>query len=97
MEQIEDALSGLKVIDFDENCIRLSLRTYLPKLEELSCQIEDAGQPSEINHELMIVLVSGTMELKDVEVAYILFINMLKQDEQKIGCLGTVNRGTIDT
>ncbi|XP_065862758.1 uncharacterized protein [Euphorbia lathyris] len=70
VEQIEDTLSGLKVIDFDGNCIRLSLRTYLPKLEDLSCQqkIEDAGQPSEINHELLIELVSGTMELKDVEM-----------------------------
>ncbi|WCJ33165.1 hypothetical protein M5689_014541 [Euphorbia peplus] len=70
VEQIEDALSGLKVIEFDGNCIRLSIQTYLPNLEEVSCQqkIEDAGQPSEINHELLIELISGTMELQDVEI-----------------------------
>ncbi|XP_021658921.2 uncharacterized protein LOC110648868 isoform X2 [Hevea brasiliensis] len=69
-EQIEDTLSGLKVIDFDGICIQLSLRTYLPKLEDLLCQqkIENAAEPSEVNHELLIEVVNGTMELKNAEI-----------------------------
>jgi len=71
IEQIEDALTGLKVIVFTENCIRLSLRTYIPKLEGLLYQhtIEDIIEPSEINHELLIEVREGTMELKSVEVS----------------------------
>ncbi|KAJ9153991.1 hypothetical protein P3X46_027372 [Hevea brasiliensis] len=70
VEQIEDTLSGLKVIEFDGICIRLSLRTYLPKLEDLLCQqkIEGAAEPSEVNHELLIEVVNGTMELKNAEI-----------------------------
>ena len=33
VEQIEDAFTGLKVLAFDENCIRLSLKTYMPTFE----------------------------------------------------------------
>ncbi|KAG8636902.1 uncharacterized protein LOC110601451 isoform X2 [Manihot esculenta] len=70
VEQIEDALSGLKVIEFDGVYIRLSLRTYLPKLEDLLCpqKIEDAAEPSEVNHELLIEVVNGSMELKNAEI-----------------------------
>ncbi|KAF2288907.1 hypothetical protein GH714_022723 [Hevea brasiliensis] len=70
VEQIDDTLSGLKVIEFDGICIRLSLRTYLPKLEDLLCQqkIEGAAEPSEVNHELLIEVVNGTMELKNAEI-----------------------------
>ncbi|EEF44176.1 conserved hypothetical protein [Ricinus communis] len=70
VEQIEEALSGLKVIEFDGSCIRLSLRTYLPKLDDVMCQhkTEDTAEPSEVNHELLIEVVSGTMELKNVEI-----------------------------
>lgn len=70
VEQIEDALSGLKVIEFDGVYIRLSLRTYLPKLEDLLSpqKIEDAAEPSEVNHELLIEVVNGSMELKNAEV-----------------------------
>lgn len=71
IEQIEDALTGLKVIAFTENCIRLSLRTYIPKLEGLLHQhtIEDISEASEVNHELLIEVREGTMELKSVEVS----------------------------
>ncbi|XP_007034267.2 PREDICTED: uncharacterized protein LOC18602676 isoform X1 [Theobroma cacao] len=70
LEQIEDALTGLKVIGFDGNCIRLSLQTYIPKLEGLLCQktIEDISEPSEMNHELLVEIVDGTMEIKNVEM-----------------------------
>ncbi|KAE8076290.1 hypothetical protein FH972_014952 [Carpinus fangiana] len=70
VEQIEDALTGLKVIAFTENCIRLSLRTYIPKLEGLLYQhtTEDIIEPSEMNHELLIEVREGTMELKSVEI-----------------------------
>ncbi|XP_061991849.1 uncharacterized protein LOC133709914 [Rosa rugosa] len=65
-EQFEDAFSGLKVISFEENCIRLSLRTYIPKSKGLSQQIiEDT---TSVNHELLIELMEGTMDLRNVEI-----------------------------
>ena len=69
-EQIEDLLTGLKVIEVDGNCFRLSLQTYIPKLEGLLFQqrMEDVNEPSEVNHELLIEIVNGSMELKNVEV-----------------------------
>ncbi|XP_041001770.1 uncharacterized protein LOC121247500 isoform X2 [Juglans microcarpa x Juglans regia] len=68
-EQIEDLMTCLKVIAFTENCIRISLRTYIPKLEGLYQQkIEDCIEPSEVNHELLVEVMEGTMELKSVEI-----------------------------
>ncbi|XVE81283.1 hypothetical protein DITRI_Ditri15bG0051500 [Diplodiscus trichospermus] len=70
VEQIEEALTGLKVIGFDGNCIRLSLQTFIPKVEGLLCQnmIEDIAEPSEMNHELLVEIMDGTMEVKNVEM-----------------------------
>lgn len=79
VEQIEDSLTGLKVIDFDGKCFRLSMQTYIPTLEESSFQhkIEDVIEPSEVNHELLIEVIDGTMEIKNVEVWHALcFPNM---------------------
>ncbi|KAM2623912.1 hypothetical protein TB1_030936 [Malus domestica] len=69
-EKIEDEFTGLKVISFGENCIRLSLRTYIPKLEELVPQqnIADATEPSHVNHELLIELLEGTLDLRNAEI-----------------------------
>ncbi|KAK6266048.1 hypothetical protein QUC31_016885 [Theobroma cacao] len=80
LEQIEDALTGLKVIGFDGNCIRLSLQTYIPKLEGLLCQktIEDISEPSEMNHELLVEIVDGTMEIKNVEVWLIVYCEKIE-------------------
>ncbi|CAJ1848913.1 unnamed protein product [Sphenostylis stenocarpa] len=69
VEQIEDALTGLKVLAFDENCIRLSLQTYMPTFEGISYQLrveEDTIDASELNHELLIEVFEGTMKLKNV-------------------------------
>ncbi|KAK8677067.1 hypothetical protein V6N13_142623 [Hibiscus sabdariffa] len=71
LEQIEDALTGLKVIGFDGNCIRLSLQTYIPKVEGALWQtmIEDIDEPSEMNHELLLeIMDDGTMEIKNIEM-----------------------------
>lgn len=72
VEQIEDSLTGLKVIDFDGKCFRLSMQTYIPKLEESLFQhkIEDVIEPSDVNHELLIEVIDGTMEIKNVEVSH---------------------------
>ncbi|MED6196893.1 hypothetical protein PIB30_051596 [Stylosanthes scabra] len=68
--QIEDALTGLKVLAFEDNCLRLSLRTYMPKLEGLSClsRVQDTIDVSELNHELLIEVYEGTLKLKNVQV-----------------------------
>ncbi|XP_050372242.1 uncharacterized protein LOC126790140 [Argentina anserina] len=65
-EQFEDAFSGLKVISFEDNCIRLSLRTYIPKSRGLSQQRNE--DYTSVNHELLIELVEGTMDLRKVEI-----------------------------
>ncbi|WMV48314.1 hypothetical protein MTR67_041699 [Solanum verrucosum] len=68
IEKIEDAFSGLKIVEFEGNRIRLSLRTFIPNLENLlHNQTIDVAEPPEQNHELLIELMDGTMELKHVE------------------------------
>ncbi|CAO2831362.1 unnamed protein product [Amaranthus hypochondriacus] len=71
LENIEEALTGLKVIDFEGNIIRVSLRTYIPAFEGVMCQLsveDDNIKLSEVNHELLLELIDGTMELKNVEI-----------------------------
>uniref|UniRef100_A0A6N2M9Q0 Uncharacterized protein n=1 Tax=Salix viminalis TaxID=40686 RepID=A0A6N2M9Q0_SALVM len=69
IEQIQDVLSGLKVIEFDGTCIRLSSRTYIPKQDVLCLQkIEETNEPYEINHEFLIEVTDGSMEIKNVEM-----------------------------
>ncbi|GJZ70093.1 zinc finger, CCHC-type containing protein [Tanacetum coccineum] len=55
--KIEDALTGLEVIEYEGNQIRLSLRTYIPDTDL-----------SEQNHELAIELLDGTLELRHAEI-----------------------------
>ncbi|KAG4975478.1 hypothetical protein JHK87_032299 [Glycine soja] len=70
VEQIEDAFTGLKVLAFDENCIRLSLKTYMPTFEGISYlpRIEATVDAAELNYELLIEVFEGTMRLKNVQV-----------------------------
>lgn len=70
LEQIDNALTGLKVIGIDENCIKLSLQTYMPTVEGISClqRVEDTMDASILNHELLIEVLEGTMTLKDIQV-----------------------------
>ncbi|GAV62517.1 hypothetical protein CFOL_v3_06040 [Cephalotus follicularis] len=70
IDQVEDIFTGLKVVEFDGNCIRLSLCTYVRKLEDLLYQqkIDDVAYPSELNHELRIEVMDGTTEIKNVEM-----------------------------
>ncbi|BAT86675.1 hypothetical protein LR48_Vigan102s005600 [Vigna angularis] len=71
VEQIEDALTGLRVLAFDENCIRLSLQTHIPSFEDIFYQLsvqEDTIDAAELNHELLIEVFEGTMKLKNVQV-----------------------------
>ncbi|XP_058755591.1 uncharacterized protein LOC131628793 [Vicia villosa] len=70
LEQIDDALAGLKVLAFDENCIRLSLQTYVPAVESISClqRVEDTLDASVLNHELLIEVFEGTTKLKAIQV-----------------------------
>jgi len=58
------------VIGIDENCIKLSLQTYMPTVEGISClqRVEDTIDASVLNHELLIEVLEGTMTLKDIQV-----------------------------
>ncbi|GMH08040.1 hypothetical protein Nepgr_009880 [Nepenthes gracilis] len=68
--KIEEAFTGLKVIEFEGNCLKLLLRTYIPNVEGLMChqQLEDVVEPSELNHEILVEVMDGTLELKNVEI-----------------------------
>ncbi|KAL2530188.1 RNA-directed DNA polymerase (reverse transcriptase)-related family protein [Forsythia ovata] len=70
VEKVEDALTGVRVIEFEGNCIRLSLKTYIPDFENVLSQqkIEGVIEPLELNHELNIETVDGTLEPKNVEI-----------------------------
>ncbi|KAH9620787.1 hypothetical protein KSS87_018167 [Heliosperma pusillum] len=63
VEKINEALTGFKVIDVEGNSIRLSLTTYIPYVEVLM-----STKPSEVNHELLIEVLNGTMEIERVEI-----------------------------
>lgn len=53
----------------DENCVRLSLQTYLPKLQGFISQKEvDVNETYELNHELLIEVLEGSRDIKNVEV-----------------------------
>ncbi|KAK1435363.1 hypothetical protein QVD17_01124 [Tagetes erecta] len=54
---IEDILTGLEVIEYEDNRINLSLRTFIPEIEI-----------PEQNHELAIEIFEGTLELKNAEI-----------------------------
>ncbi|KAG7028748.1 hypothetical protein SDJN02_09929, partial [Cucurbita argyrosperma subsp. argyrosperma] len=70
IEQVEDTIGGLKVIDVTDNFIRLSLHSHIPNLEEFSSlqRLEGMIEPSELDHELLIEVLEGTMELKNAEI-----------------------------
>ncbi|EXC33904.1 hypothetical protein L484_012794 [Morus notabilis] len=70
IEQIEDILTGVKVIALEENCIRFSLQTYIPNLESFLLQqtIEAVNVPFEVKHELLIELLEWTLDQKNVEI-----------------------------
>lgn len=71
IEQVEDTIGGLKVIDVADNFIRLSLHTHIPNLEDFSSleKLEGTIEPSELDHELLVEVLEGTMELKNAEVS----------------------------
>ncbi|KAH7857676.1 hypothetical protein Vadar_015250 [Vaccinium darrowii] len=70
VEKVEDSLSGFKVRKFEGNRIKMSLRTYIPISESLLSQLkaEDIAEPLEHNHELVVEVLEGTLELKSVEI-----------------------------
>ena len=71
VEQIEYAFMELKVLAFGENCIRLSLQTYMPTFVGISYlpRVEATVDTAELNHELLIEVFEGTMRSKNVQVS----------------------------
>ena len=65
------------MIGIDENCIKLSLQTYMPMVEGISClqRVEDTMDASVLNHELLIEVLEGTMTLKDIQVLKLITIS----------------------
>ncbi|KAL9252632.1 hypothetical protein AKJ16_DCAP07064 [Drosera capensis] len=70
VEKIEAIFSGMKVIEFEGQTIRLSLTTCIP---EIQCSaghhvLVDSSKSSEVIHELLIEIKEGTLELKNAAI-----------------------------
>uniref|UniRef100_A0A9I9CNP0 Uncharacterized protein n=1 Tax=Cucumis melo TaxID=3656 RepID=A0A9I9CNP0_CUCME len=74
IEQVEGTIGGMKVIDVADNSIRLSLHTHIPNVEDFSTlqRLEGLIEKSESDHELIIEVSNGTMELKNAERSFLL-------------------------
>lgn len=89
IEQIQDAITGVKVIALEENCIRCSLQTYIPQLESVLSEqkIEAINVPLEVRHELLIEFLEGTLDQNNVEIfpndVYINSISNASKDFRK--------------
>ncbi|TYK17422.1 uncharacterized protein E5676_scaffold434G002850 [Cucumis melo var. makuwa] len=68
--EVEGTIGGMKVIDVADNSIRLSLHTHIPNVEDFSTlqRLEGLIEKSELDHELIIEVSNGTMELKNAEI-----------------------------
>lgn len=68
--QLEDTLSATKVIEFEGNCLRLSLRTVIPVSDGLLLRhkLDCLKEPLTLDHELLIEVVDSSMELNNVEI-----------------------------
>lgn len=77
IEQVEGTIGGMKVIDVADNSIRLSLHTHIPNVEDFSTlqRLEGLIEKSELDHELIIEVSNGTMELKNAEVYFVTYHN----------------------
>ncbi|PKU87955.1 hypothetical protein MA16_Dca007897 [Dendrobium catenatum] len=66
---LEDLFCGVKCIEFEDNCIRLSLRTPIPSMDSLSIQkkLDCSLERTALDHELLIE-VNDQMELKNIEI-----------------------------
>ncbi|VFR01140.1 unnamed protein product [Cuscuta campestris] len=69
-EILKDAISGLRVTESEGDHIRLCLRTYIPNIRSLMLleQFEDSCGLLDQDHELVIELMEGTMEVKHAEI-----------------------------
>lgn len=70
IEHIEDKLSDIKVLEFEGNCIRLSLKTPIPSSNSLLLKhkFDCLADHSIVEHELLIEVVDVTLEVHKVEV-----------------------------
>ncbi|KAM0935873.1 hypothetical protein DsansV1_C27g0197451 [Dioscorea sansibarensis] len=68
--QIEELLSGVRVIDFEGNHIKLLLKTPIPSIDSFPLQYNSACsmEPSVVDHELMIEVSEKTMEPMNLEI-----------------------------
>ncbi|XAR48794.1 hypothetical protein NMG60_11031739 [Bertholletia excelsa] len=67
IDKIEDTLTGLQVIEYEGNCIRLLLKTFVPDSLLSQHMIEDVAEP--LQHELKIEVAEGKLEIKSVEIS----------------------------
>ncbi|XP_072963972.1 uncharacterized protein [Typha angustifolia] len=68
--QVENMLSGVNVIGFEGNCIRLLLKTPVCTTDGLLLghKLNFAIEPFATDHELLVEVIDKTMELKSVEI-----------------------------
>ncbi|KAG9445820.1 hypothetical protein H6P81_011948 [Aristolochia fimbriata] len=70
LKQIEDIISAVEVIEFDGNCIRLSVKTFVSKSESRLNQHwqEFLNAQSVVEHEILIELTDGTLHFQNVKI-----------------------------
>ncbi|KAI4369249.1 hypothetical protein MLD38_017712 [Melastoma candidum] len=68
IEQIEDALSDVKIVDIYGNSIQLSLSTYMPKFRGSIVNAEDIADSLKVDHEMLIAFGDGNVGLNSVEI-----------------------------
>lgn len=70
VSQIEDKLSDVKVLEFEGNCIRISMKTSVPSSDGLLFRhkFDNLVKPHVVEHELLVEVVDNTLELRKVEI-----------------------------
>ncbi|CAM8893368.1 unnamed protein product [Rhodiola kirilowii] len=70
VENIEDTLTGVRVLGYEKNCIRFAVRTYIPSLDGSFSEpkVGDIPDPFVLDHELSIKVVDGTLEPENLLV-----------------------------
>lgn len=63
-----DLFCGVKCIQYEDNCIKLSLRTPISSMDFLSIKLDCSMEFTDLDHELFIELTEK-MELKNVEIS----------------------------
>lgn len=71
--QLEAMFSGVRVIDIQGCCVRLSLKTYIPNIDKILLRHKlDFVEPPMSEHEMLVEFSERNMDIKSMEVDLLL-------------------------